>query len=430
VTELAVGTEVTPSIRLKRPLGAGGMGSVWVADHAALRTEVVVKFLADRLAEDPTSQARFAREASAAAQVKSPHVVQMLDHGVMDGGHPFIVMELLDGRDLAQELRRRVLAPHEVAHVVEHIALALGRAHSRGIVHRDIKPNNIFLCDVGTSSPFVKLLDFGIAREGDQNLTTTGHLVGTPAYMSPEQLSGRPVEAQSDLWSLAVVALKALTGKNPYERPTMPETIGAVVHGDIPVPSALCAGLPAGVDAWFARACARDPTRRFGSSNALAEALWEAIGMPKTVVSSPSASGAPLPVPVPAASTVSITPSEPITEGTLRSVGGRVPPSLTPEPVAAQASRAPIALVGIAALALVAGLSFALGSVTTPAVPRLASTLRPIAARAAEFASKARREPPPSEGVSPVAPSATEKPSPKKPVAGKPKPKDDDDLGF
>ncbi|MBK7585377.1 MAG: protein kinase [Myxococcales bacterium] len=437
MTEIAEGTEVTPSIRLKRRLSAGGMGSVWIADHSTLKTEVVVKFLHDRLAEDPTSQARFAREASAASQVKSPHVVQMFDHGVMEGGHPFIVMELLEGRDLAQEIRRGVLAPALVAHILEHISLALGRAHSRNIVHRDIKPNNIFLCDVGGSQPFVKLLDFGIAREGDHNLTTTGHLVGTPAFMSPEQLSGRPVDAQSDLWSLAMVALKALTGKNPYERPTIPETLGAVVHGDVPVPSAFAPDLPAGVDAWFARACARDPSQRFGSAAELSEAFWLAIGMPKLPISSPTASSGPISAGLP---TVSITPAEPITEGTLRStVDGRSHVGSLAPPAPGPRRRALSAIAAVAVLVVVGGVSFRFGAASPPAPARLQVALGTFAETAR--GSRALATPRAVESSAPTAsgaPTPSSAPAarvpalrpPHKTVAPRPKPKDDDDVGF
>ncbi len=417
-----MGTEVTPTIRLERRLGAGGMGSVWVANHAALRTEVVVKFLADRLTDDPTSQARFAREASAAAQVKSPHVVQMLDHGIMPGGHPFIVMELLEGRDLAQELKRRTLSPAEVAHVVEHVALALSRAHARDIVHRDIKPNNIFLCDVGTGTPFVKLLDFGIAREGDQNLTTTGTLVGTPAFMSPEQLSGKPVDGRADLWSLAMVALKALTGKNPFERPTIPETMGAVLHGVLPVPSQLVASLPAGIDAWFARACAREPSARFANALELSETLWTAIGLPKNIQSTPSASLGPLPAP--AATTISITPAEPVTEGTLRStVDARVPP---PSSATKARSRAVLMAGGLIATLLIAVAAYELGAQRSEPVASLARAL-PAVAAFVEPRPEPQAKP---AAAAPPSASAEPKPAPPKSLVKQPKKGDDDDLGF
>src|SRR5258708_6999220 len=158
---MEAGSVIAQSIRLSRPLGAGGMGSVWLADHLALETEVVVKFMHAQLGEDPTSRERFSREAVAASRVKSPHVVQTFDHGVTPEGIPFIVMERLDGEDLAHRIERGPVTLREMSSILTQVCKALARAHSVGIVHRDIKPDNIFLCEVGTDEPFVKLLDFG-----------------------------------------------------------------------------------------------------------------------------------------------------------------------------------------------------------------------------------------------------------------------------
>lgn len=157
--------QVRSVVRLVRPLGRGGMGSVWVAEHLALRTEVVVKFMSDALAADAVSTARFWREAAAAAAVKSPHVVQMLDHGFMADGTAFIVMELLDGEDLNRRLVRDHVVPlPELAVIVSQACKALARAHAAGVIHRDIKPDNIFLCRTDDGEPFIKLLDFGVAK--------------------------------------------------------------------------------------------------------------------------------------------------------------------------------------------------------------------------------------------------------------------------
>ena len=302
---------VTPNVRLVAPLGHGGMASVWVADHLALHTKVVVKFIAEDLARNLDALARFTREAAAAAQVKSPHVVQTFDHGVMEGGTPYIVMELLEGEDLAMRLLVATkMSQAAVVNVISQLARALDRAHARGIVHRDIKPNNIFLCDVGHGEIFVKLLDFGIAKGMEllnvDSGTKTGSMIGTPFYMSPEQLIGsKEIDFRSDLWSVGVVAFEAMTGSRPFDA----ETVGGLalkIHtAALPNPSTFNAGLPPAVDAWFARACARVPGERFGGAKEMADALAVAITgeVPRPLPSSPILD--PLPghtVPAPRAS--------------------------------------------------------------------------------------------------------------------------------
>jgi serine/threonine-protein kinase len=276
---------VTPSVRLVRQLGHGGMGSVWVADHTGLHTRVVVKFIARELAANPEVLARFSREAAIAAQVKSPHVVQTLDHGVAEG-QPYIVMELLEGHDLGTHLEgRKRLAPPEVASIVTQLARALDRAHRQGVIHRDIKPDNIFLCDTGEGEAFVKLLDFGIAKSDPMKLdgaTKTGSTMGTPYYMSPEQLVGaKDVDFHADLWSVGIVAFEALTGEKPFDADTL-GGIAVKVHAEArPRLSAVRPELPAALDGWFARACARNPADRFGSGREMAEAFaLAATGVP------------------------------------------------------------------------------------------------------------------------------------------------------
>jgi serine/threonine-protein kinase len=300
-TAPAEGMMVTSNVRLVRPLGAGGMGSVWVAEHLSLRTHVVVKFMSTELAENADAIARFSREAAAASQVKSPHVVQMLDHGVSDGGTPYIVMELLEGRDLEQYVRERgSLPPREVGGIVAQLARALSKAHERGIVHRDIKPSNVFLLDAGGGEPFVKLLDFGIAKGLAPEAgglagasTKTGAFVGSPHYMSPEQVVGaKDVDFRTDLWSVGVLAYELLTGQKPF----LADNMGALalrIHRDpMPVPSLANPELPLAIDAWFARACARAPAERFASakemSDALAAALAEKTGSGEAVAERPS----------------------------------------------------------------------------------------------------------------------------------------------
>ncbi len=282
---------VTPSVRLVRPLGEGGMGSVWVADHTALRTQVVVKFIAAGLKSSKEATERFSREAAAAAQVKSPHVVQTFDHGFTDDGVPYIVMELLEGRDLGIYLDEQgKLAPELVLEIVAQLARALDRAHERGIIHRDIKPGNIFLCDQGKGEVFVKLLDFGIAKGVDvptlDSGTKTGAMIGSPFYMSPEQILGsKNVDHRSDLWSVGVVAYEALTGKKPFDAETM-GGLAIKIHSEpLPLPSKAVAGLPETIDAWFHKACSRTVPDRFNSAKEMAEALAAALGgeMPRSL---------------------------------------------------------------------------------------------------------------------------------------------------
>ena len=279
---LAAGMEVTPSVRLVSPLGAGGMGAVWLADHTALNTRVVVKFMLIGLDSSVSARARFKREAEAASQVKSPHVVQTFDYGVTADGVPFIVMEHLEGRDLGQEIAAKgPLDPARVVSIVAQVSKALTKAHAANLLHRDIKPDNIFLCHHEAEDDlFVKLLDFGIAKthtaEGAEitldGQTKTGQVVGTPFYMSPEQVTAQKViDLRSDLWSLGVVAFEALTGVRPYDGPSFGALAVKIATGEPPKPSDHNPSLPPSVDEWFARACARDPAKRFGSARELSD---------------------------------------------------------------------------------------------------------------------------------------------------------------
>ena len=279
---LAAGMAVTPTVRLVRPLGAGGMGSVWVADHHALHTQVVVKFMAAELSANPDFVARFSREAASAARVKSPHVVQMFDHGVTASGIPFIVMELLDGKDLGQHLEGvgGRMPVKDIAPIITQVAKALARAHESGIVHRDMKPANIFLSDVGGGEVFAKVLDFGVAKASQaggalsSGSTRTGSLMGTPYYMSPEQLVGaKDVDARCDIWALGILVFEVVTGRLPFEGDNLGALAVQVNSGYLPRPSAMTPDLPPGFDAWFAKACVRDPAGRFASVRELADAL-------------------------------------------------------------------------------------------------------------------------------------------------------------
>lgn len=267
--------------QLVKELGRGTMGSVWEAWHLSLRSPVAIKLMAPSIAASPTALQRFLREARAAAGLRSPHVVQVLDHGV-DHGLPYIVMELLEGEALAERLARvGRLSPRETSRVVTHIARALTRAQQGGITHRDLKPENVFLVR-NDDEELVKVLDFGVAKmehrfDGSFNeeSTAAGTLLGTPYYSSPEQAEGlKSVDHRTDIWSLGVMTYECLLGRRPFEGDTLPAVLLAISSKPLPVPSRMGLGsVPRGFDAWFAKACARDLTDRFAFAKDMAAEL-------------------------------------------------------------------------------------------------------------------------------------------------------------
>jgi serine/threonine-protein kinase len=258
------------------------MGSVWVADHLGLHTQVAVKFIADDAAEDPMIKARFEREALAAAQLRSPHVVQIFDHGRTESGASYIAMELLDGETLGKRLMRLgALNARETVVIVGQVCRALSKAHAAGIVHRDIKPDNIFIID-SDGELFVKVLDFGIAKGAtDQplNVTSTGMAVGTPLYMSPEQsVSAKDVTFSTDLWAIAAVAYRCLVGQVPFKGSSFGALCLAINRGQFPPPTTLRPDLAPALDAWFARALALSTADRFASAREFSAQFSRAAG--------------------------------------------------------------------------------------------------------------------------------------------------------
>jgi serine/threonine-protein kinase len=281
---VAPGTLITKQIRLLEPLAEGAMGKVWKAEHLVLSCLVAVKFIhADLVKEIPELTERFEREAKAVAQIKSPHVVQILDYGISEAtGVPYIAMELLHGYNLTQWLERaHRLGLRDTLRLVTQTCSALQKAHRAGIIHRDIKPENLFLI-ADEEDLFVKLLDFGVAKHTQVNkrLTARGILVGTPHYMSPEQCrSAADIDHRSDLWAVAVVAYEALTGKMPFDGTSLPEVIASIATGAFrPATELLPKGAPPALDDWFRRAFARDLDARFQSARDLSQALRRVLG--------------------------------------------------------------------------------------------------------------------------------------------------------
>jgi serine/threonine-protein kinase len=206
--------------RLMKKLGEGGMGEVWRARHQLLARPCAVKLIRPDLLGDSNREViieRFRREAQAIAGLSSPNTVKLFDFGVSETGSFYFVMELLDGMDLASLVRQfGPFPPERVVSVLQQACRSLGEAHAAGLLHRDIKPHNLFLCRLGLDFDVVKVLDFGIVkslREGAANLTTDGALTGTPAYMPPERLMGKDEDERSDLYSLGCVAYWMLTGQ-------------------------------------------------------------------------------------------------------------------------------------------------------------------------------------------------------------------------
>ncbi len=277
------GTTLGGKYRLEGMIAKGGMGSVWRGVHLSLGVDVAIKFMNPGLAET-SHYASFEREARAAALLRSEHTVRVYDHGVSHEGLPYLVMEYIAGESLAAAIARRgPLSPAEVVALVGQAARALGEAHAHGVVHRDVKPDNILLVDDDDAvrGPFaVKLIDFGLANPGDGARAAGGEaplVAGTPGYMSPECLKGAPPNPLLDVWGLAVTAYRAMTGRVAFDGESLREIYEKVCSGRPPVPSAARAGVPPAFDAWFRRACDPDPAARFQSAGELAAALEAAL---------------------------------------------------------------------------------------------------------------------------------------------------------
>ncbi|WP_433932594.1 protein kinase [Sorangium cellulosum] len=267
--------------RLLRPLSSGSMGTVWRADDLTLGSPVAIKMLGPLYAKDEAVRARFYQEAQAAAVLRSPNVVQILDHGV-DNDVPFIAMELLEGEDLSHRIERiGPLSPADTARIFADVARAVRKAHDAGIVHRDLKPENIFLAR-DDDREVAKVLDFGVAKTplyGSEGMgTQAGVLIGTLPYMSPEQAQGASVDYRSDLWALGVIAFECVCGRAAITAEAPGAMILEICSEPLPVPSRVAPGpVPPAFDEWFLQACSRDPGARFPSATAMADALRAAL---------------------------------------------------------------------------------------------------------------------------------------------------------
>lgn len=269
--------DVLARYRLERPLGAGGMGSVWLAVQEGLGRKVALKVMHPAIALDPSLAARFRQEAEVAASFNHPGIVPVTDFGV-DDGRPFLVMDFLDGESLDAILTREAPLPAErVAFFAIQVLAALEAMHERNIVHRDLKPDNIFVSASSGVPDIARLLDFGIARvverDGDAKMTTTGQILGTPTYMSPEQAKGMPVTPSGDLYALGVVMYEALAGCVPFEAENYHQLLFTIVEGSPRKLSELCPDVDGTFLSLVERAMAPKAADRFQNATEMREAL-------------------------------------------------------------------------------------------------------------------------------------------------------------
>src|SRR5918995_1715802 len=270
---IAPDTLVDGRYRIIRRLGSGGMADVYCAEDTQLGREVALKVLYRRFAEDQEFVERFRREASSAAGLSHPNVVQVFDRGQWDCTY-YIAMELLEGRNLKEVVRDHgALDPALAVDIVLQILKAARFAHRRGVVHRDIKPHNVIVDQEGRA----KVTDFGIARAGASDMTATGSIMGTAQYLSPEQAQGHPVDARADLYSIGVVLYELLTGVVPFDAET-PVTVALKQVSESPVPPIQRnPAIPPALDAVVMRALRKDPDARFQDADEFIAALEAAL---------------------------------------------------------------------------------------------------------------------------------------------------------
>ncbi len=255
-------------------IGTGGMGTVYRGRHQLVGRDVALKFLAPRYARDAGARERFLREARAANRIDHEHIIDITDFGETSDNLVFLVMEYLDGETLSQVIERGALSPQRALSIAHQLATALARAHELDVIHRDIKPDNIFVLQ-RRGSDFVKLLDFGLAKVvGEHRLTATGKVFGTPEYLAPEQARGETLTGQADQYSLGCVLYEMLTGHLPFEGPH-PEVVIRHLQAQAIPPSQRKKGLPLAneIDALIARMLSKQPSERFTDAYHLADEL-------------------------------------------------------------------------------------------------------------------------------------------------------------
>jgi tRNA A-37 threonylcarbamoyl transferase component Bud32 len=268
---------IADKYRLTRLLGMGGMGAVYEAEHVFTKRRVALKRMHPGIARSRIAAERFVRESQAPSTIGHPGIVQVLDGGIESDGSLYLVLELLEGVSMNDALDEGALEPAGVVQIGIELLEALAAAHDKGFIHRDIKPDNIFLAGDGRDGVVVKLLDFGIASVrdtgNDVKLTQVGSVLGTPLYMSPEQAKGAEIDLRSDLWSVGAMLYRALAGTSPYEGESFNALIVSIVTREHVPLSALCPNLPKTLIRVVERALRKDPGERYQSALEMADAL-------------------------------------------------------------------------------------------------------------------------------------------------------------
>jgi serine/threonine-protein kinase len=410
---------VLGKLRIERTLGSGGMGVVYEVEHEITKHRRALKILHLRAAVQPGIVERFLREASAAGRIGNPHVTETFDAGRLETGEPYLLMELVSGETLDQRLARLgPLDPGELADMVYQACEGVQAAHDAGIVHRDLKPENLIIT-MRDGAPFVKILDFGISkfdadRTGTLGITTEGLVMGTPYYMSPEQVRGMTVDARSDVYALGVILYECASGVRPYDARSI-EALAVVIHEGLAVPlQERRPSLPPAFCAVVHRAMATHRAARFESSRALGEAL--APMRVRTLHAPVRTSPPPRAVVRPS--------SRPSAQG-----GDGPPSSLSPHSEAAlaatmgsgavprQSGRRSVPLLGIGAAILTAG---AAGAFAWMLHVRASAPNAPVERPADVAPASATREPPPAQLApldAPVSAAAPSSPEPLRRVA-------------
>jgi serine/threonine protein kinase len=302
-----VGTVLEGAYRLTRLIGEGGMGAVYQALHLRLDKKVAVKVMARELAASDEALARFRREVQVTSKLAHPHIVQVSDFGVAPAGEPFLVMEHLEGEDLADRLNRVGRLPLATAvSIVNQVSSALAATHAKGIVHRDLKPENLFLLRVEGVTDFVKVVDFGISKvkASNEKLTRASVMMGTPAYMAPEQATGRvdDIDHRTDQWALACIAWEMLSGEEPFVGKDTPTLLYNITHGEL---GALKApGVPPELEGVLRRALSKRQGDRYPTIAAFSRAFGAATTPRPVVVAPPQTERVKSPTPFARLSTV------------------------------------------------------------------------------------------------------------------------------